>query len=90
MVTTELRNQRGGFVTILDPQLFTILDIAEIPEPDGFLTPLGAWPESGQIWAGQLRQLDDLYETFGRHGVDCAISSTENSLVRIRWNLAQQ
>jgi len=70
MVTTELRNQRGGFVTIIDPQLFTILDIAEIPEPDGFLTPLGAWPESRQIWAGRLRQLDDLYETFGRHGVD--------------------
>ena len=70
MVTTESRNQRGGFVTILDPQLFTILDIAEIPEPDEFLTPLCAWPESRQIWAGQLRQLDDLYESFGRAGVD--------------------
>jgi hypothetical protein len=70
VVTTESRNQRGGFVTILDPQLFTILDIAEIPEPDEFLTPLCAWPESRQIWAGQLRQLDDLYESFGRAGVD--------------------
>jgi hypothetical protein len=29
-VTTETRNQRGGFVTLLNPQLLTILDIAEI------------------------------------------------------------
>ncbi|MFN9643807.1 MAG: hypothetical protein ACK6BG_01490 [Cyanobacteriota bacterium] len=36
-VTTEIRNQRGGFLTLLDPQLLTILDIAEIPDASGVL-----------------------------------------------------
>lgn len=43
-VTTETRNQRGGFITLLDPQLLTILDIAEIPDASG-LGAISAWPE---------------------------------------------
>lgn len=63
VVTTETRNQRGGFVTLLDPQLLTILDIAEIPEASG-LGAISAWPERREIWAGGFRGLDDLYETY--------------------------
>lgn len=62
-VTTETRNQRGGFVTLLDPQLLTILDIAEIPEASG-LGGISAWPERREIWAGGFRGLDDLCETY--------------------------
>jgi hypothetical protein len=62
-VTTETRNQRGGFVTLLDPQLLTILDIAEIPDASG-LGALFAWPERKEIWAGGFRGLDDLYATY--------------------------
>ena len=61
-VTTETRNQRGGFVTLLDPQLLTILDIADIPEASG-LGGIFAWPERREIWAGGFRGLDDLNET---------------------------
>jgi len=63
VVTTETRNQRGGFVTLLDPQLLTILDIAEIPQASG-LGAISAWPERREIWAGGFRGLDDLYETY--------------------------
>ena len=63
VVTTETRNQRGGFVTLLDPQLLTILDIAEIPEATG-LAPISAWPEEKEVWAGGFRALNDLYETY--------------------------
>lgn len=63
VVTTETRNQRGGFVTLLDPQFLTILDIAEIPEASG-LGGISAWPERREIWAGGFRGLDDLYETY--------------------------
>ncbi len=63
VVTTETRNQRGGFVTLLDPQLLTILDIAEIPDASG-LGAISAWPERREIWAGGFRGLDDLYETY--------------------------
>ncbi len=63
VVTTETRNQRGGFVTLLDPQLLTILDIAEIPEASG-LGAISAWPERREIWAGGFRGLDDLCETY--------------------------
>lgn len=63
VVTTETRNQRGGFVTLLDPQLLTILDIAEIPEASG-LGAISAWPESKEIWAGGFRGLDDLCSTY--------------------------
>ncbi len=62
-VTTETRNQQGGFVTLLDPQLLTILDIAEIPEASG-LGGISAWPERREIWAGGFRGLDDLCETY--------------------------
>ena len=63
VVTTETRNQRGGFVTLLDPQLLTILDIAEIPEATS-LAPISAWPEEKVVWAGGFRALNDLYETY--------------------------
>ena len=63
VITTETRNQRGGFVTLLDPQILTILDIAEIPEASG-LGAISAWPERREIWAGGLRDLDDLCETY--------------------------
>jgi len=63
VVTTETRNQRGGFVTLLDPQLLTILDIAEIPEATG-LSSIAAWPERREIWAGSFRRLDDLHNTY--------------------------
>lgn len=63
-VTTETRNQRGGFITLLNPQLLTILDIAEIPEGTGSLSPISAWPERREIWAGGFRGLADLYETY--------------------------
>ena len=63
-VTTETRNQRGGFVTLLDPQLLTILDIAEIPEGTGSLSCISAWPERREIWAGGFRGLDDLCSTY--------------------------
>jgi hypothetical protein len=62
-VTTETRNQRGGFVTLLDPQLLTILDIAEIPEASG-LGAIFAWPEYQEIWAGGIRGLNSLHETY--------------------------
>lgn len=61
-VTTETRNQRGGFVTLLDPQLLTILDIAEIPDASG-LGAIFAWPEYQEIWAGGIRGLNRLHET---------------------------
>ena len=63
VVTTETRNQRGGFVTLLDPQLLTILDIAEIPEATS-LAPISAWPEEKEVWAGGFRALYDFYETY--------------------------
>jgi hypothetical protein len=63
-VTTETRNQRGGFITLLDPQLLTILDIAEIPEGTGYLSCISAWPERREIWAGGFRGLDDLCSTY--------------------------
>lgn len=63
VVTTETRNQSGGFVTLLDPQLLTILDIAEIPEASG-LGGIYAWPDRRVIWAGGFRELDDLHETY--------------------------
>ncbi len=63
-VTTETRNQRGGFITLLNPQLLTILDIAEIPEGTGSLSWISAWPERREIWAGGFRGLDDLCETY--------------------------
>ncbi|MFM7551153.1 MAG: hypothetical protein ACKO8I_20270 [Cyanobacteriota bacterium] len=47
-VTTETRNQQSGFVTLLDPQLLTILDIAEIPDP-GDLGMIAAWPDAQVI-----------------------------------------
>ncbi|CAI8160832.1 MAG: Uncharacterised protein [Prochlorococcus marinus str. MIT 9215] len=62
-VTTETRNQRGGFITLLDPQLLTILDMAEIPEASG-LGVISAWPERREIWAGGFRSLENLYETY--------------------------
>ena len=65
VVTTETRNQRGGFVTLLDPQLLTILDIAEIPEASG-LAAISAWPEEKVVWAGGFRALHDLYETYNQ------------------------
>jgi hypothetical protein len=63
VVTTETRNQRGGFITLLEPQLLTILDIAEIPAASG-LRAISAWPERREIWAGGFRGLDDLYGTY--------------------------
>jgi hypothetical protein len=62
-VTTETRNQRGGFLTLLDPQLLTILDIAEIPDASG-LGAISAWPERREIWARGIRGLDDLHATY--------------------------
>ena len=62
-VTTETRNQRGGFVTLLDPQLLTILDIAETSDTSG-LGAIFAWPEYQEIWAGGVRGLNRLHETY--------------------------
>lgn len=62
VVTTESRNQRGGFVTLLDPQLLTILDIVEVTEQSA-LYFLAAWPDSGLFWCAGTRGFDDLIST---------------------------
>lgn len=55
-VTTETRNQRGGFDTLLDPQLPAILDSAEIPEVSG-PGAISAWPERRELSEAQTMKV---------------------------------
>ena len=62
-VTSETRDQRRGYISLLDPQLLTILDIAEISDASG-LGAISAWSEYQEIWAGGIRELNNLHETY--------------------------
>lgn len=60
IVTTITRDQRGGFVALLDPKFLRILEIADIAEA-GNLWAIAAWPQARRLWVGGFRHLEDSF-----------------------------
>lgn len=60
IATTITRDQRKGFVVLLDPVFLRILEIADIAEA-GKLRPIAAWPQESRLWAGGFRDLDESF-----------------------------
>lgn len=60
VATTITRDQRKGFVVLLDPVFLRILEIADIAEA-GKLRPIAAWPQESRLWAGGFRDLDESF-----------------------------
>jgi hypothetical protein len=60
IATTITRDQRKGFVVLLDPVFLRILEIADIAEACR-LRPIAAWPQERRLWAGGFRDLDESF-----------------------------
>ncbi len=60
VATTITRDQKRGFVVLLDPVFLRILEIADIAMV-GKLRPIASWPQERRLWAGGFRDLDESF-----------------------------
>lgn len=85
-VTTETRNQKSGYVCLVDPQLLTIVAIAEVPERR-YLLGIAFNPPRA-LWAGGRRSLDDFYDASYSYDEDIwkhARCQTSSSMLSRLW-----